>query len=146
MDEEQIIENKALSYLTELMRQYIRTHELKEKALAFPSYISFIKFYASLDTLLEMITAKDIDENSLNRVEKLKKSLHSIENGNKPLPEKIQELRQILRETAEIIRKHRWFDMPKPKERGFNLIEEFYGGGNGETSETSSSTDKESDT
>ena len=123
---ELVIENVALSYLVDIKKQFLQAQKRKERAALSESDFEFRRFYQSVENLLDMIKAKTIKDQSVKKVDSLISQLEELENSDKSIRDKIKELKEILREAAQIIREHRWFDMPRSKERGFDLVGEFY--------------------
>ncbi len=123
---ELVIENVALSYLVDIKKAFLEALKRKERAALSESEFEFRRFYQSVENLLDMIKSKSIKTESAKKATKLIEELEALENSDESIREKIKRLKQILRETESIIREHRWFDMPRSKERGFDLVGEFY--------------------
>ena len=123
---ELVIENVALSYLVDIKKAFLEALKRKERAALSESDFEFRRFYQSVENLLDMIKSKSIKTESAKKATKLIEELEALENSDESIREKIKLLKQILRETESIIREHRWFDMPKRSERGFDLVGEFY--------------------
>ena len=123
---ELVIENVALSYLVDIKKQFLQAQKRKERAALSESDFEFRRFYQSIENLLDMIEAKTIKDQSVKRINELIEELEKLQNSDEPIVTKIKKLKAILRGAAQIIREHRWFDMPRSKERGFDLVGEFY--------------------
>lgn len=123
---ELVIENVALSYLVDIKKQFLQAQKQKERAALSESDFEFRRFYQSIENLLDMIEAKTIKDQSVKRINELIIELEKLQNSDEPIVTKIKKLKAILRGAAQIIREHRWFDMPRSKERGFDLVGEFY--------------------
>jgi len=120
-----IIENKALLYLTGMMKVFFNTLKAKQEAIISPSESTFLIFASSLETLLDIISAKDVKKEDLTRIEGFQKTLIGLEEGYARA--NMKELRDTLEAVKAIIRKNRWFDMPKQSQNEFNLLGEHYG-------------------
>ncbi len=126
-----IIENKALLYLTGMMKVFFNTLKAKQEAIISPSESTFLFYATSMETLIDIISAKDVKKEDLAELEGFQETLIKIE--EEYTPTNMKELRTILESLKKIIRQNRWFDMHKQSEKGFNLIGEFYGDADGDT-------------
>jgi len=120
-----IIENKALLYLTGMMKVFFNTLRAKQEATISPSESTFLIFASSLETLCDIISAKDVKKDDLAELNGFQESLIKIEEECNQTS--MKQLREILESLKKIIRQNRWFDMHKQSQNEFNLLGEHYG-------------------
>jgi hypothetical protein len=127
MEEDNIVENVALHYIASIEQAYIEMLSRAEAAEISESEITLARYVSGLRRVLSMISSKDLSGNEIKEIKKLQGKIREIYRGEGGISEKLEKLEEVKDKVGEIIRRHRWFDMPKAQ-RGFSLVDEFYGG------------------
>jgi len=125
-----VIENRALIHLSNIMIANARAHRFKEMATLAKSKRANERLAEALDTFIGLIGSKTLTEGQDTTLAEAREALEMVTESDDKAPDKTKEYKAILIVLEGIIRAHKWYDMPRNDGGDFNLIDEFYDGGN----------------